>query len=77
MGVIQPDGSAWGIAIKIGDGDGKRGAHPVVVEVLRQLDVLDDVALAKLESYHTWPITNHRGLKVGEVKANFQLEGEA
>ena len=73
MGVIRPDGPALGIAIKIGDGDGKRGGHPVVIEVLRQLGVLDDAALAKLQSYHTWPITNHRGLEVGEVRANFKL----
>jgi L-asparaginase len=77
LGVIQADGSTLGVAIKIGDGDGKRGGHPVVIEVLRQLSVLDDVALAKLQNYHTWLISNHRGLKVGEVKANFQLKGEA
>jgi hypothetical protein len=45
----------------------------VVIEVLRQLGVLDNTALVKLQSYHTWPITNHRGLEVGEVKANFNL----
>lgn len=73
MGLIQPEGSAWGIAIKIADGDGRRGGHPVVIETLRQLDVLADTALAKLQSYHTWPITNHRGLEVGEVRANFKL----
>jgi L-asparaginase II len=73
MGVMQPGGSAWGIAIKIADGDGRRGGHPAVIEVLRQLGVLDDKALMKLQSYHVWPITNHRGLEVGEVKANFRL----
>jgi L-asparaginase II len=73
MGLIRPDGSAWGIAIKIADGDGKRGGHPAIIEVLRQLGVLDDAALAQLQSYHTWPVTNHRGLEVGEVRANFKL----
>jgi L-asparaginase II len=73
MGLIQPDGSAWGIAIKIADGDGKRGGHPVVIETLRQLAVLNDEALAKLKNYHTWTIPNHRGLEVGEVRANFNL----
>jgi L-asparaginase II len=77
MGVIQPDGSAWVIALKIADGDGRRGGHPVVVEVLRQLDVLDAAALTKLQSYYTWPITNHRGLEVGEVRANFKLVRDA
>jgi L-asparaginase II len=74
MGLIQPDGSAWGIAIKIADGDGKRGGHPVIIEVLRQLDVLDDAALAQLQSYRAWPVTNHRRLEVGEVRANFKLK---
>ena len=73
MGLIRPDGSAWGIAIKIADGDGKRGGQPVIIETLRQLGVLDTEALLKLKSYHTWPITNHRGLEVGEVRASFQL----
>ncbi|CAG0929661.1 L-asparaginase [Thermoflexales bacterium] len=73
LGVIQPNGLALGIAVKIADGDGKRGGNPVVIETLRQLAVLDDTALAKLKNYHTWKITNHRGLEVGEVKANFKL----
>jgi L-asparaginase II len=77
MGLIHLDGSAWGIAIKIADGDGKRGGHPVIIETLRQLGVLDDAALAQLQSYHRWPITNHRGLEVGEVRANFKLRREA
>ncbi len=64
---------AYGIAIKVGDGDGKRGGHPAVIEVLRQLGLLDDEALSALASYRAWPITNHRGLFVGEVRANFAL----
>ncbi len=73
MGIVVKDGPALGIAIKIGDGDGKRGGHPVVIEVLRQLGVLDDVALTALQSYRAWKITNHRGSEVGEVRANFKL----
>jgi L-asparaginase II len=77
MGVVLENGSAMGIAIKIGDGDGKRGGHPVVVEVLRQLGVLDEAALTALQSYRAWKITNHRGLEVGEVRASFQLRRDA
>ncbi len=73
IGIVVKDSPALGVAIKIADGDGKRGGNPVVIEVLRQLGVLDDAALAQLKSYHTWPITNHRGLEVGEVRANFRL----
>jgi L-asparaginase II len=77
MGILQPAGPALGIAIKIGDGDGRRGSHPVVIEVLRKLGVLDADGVAALRSYHTWPITNHRGLEVGHVRANFSLTHEA
>ncbi|MBP7688366.1 MAG: asparaginase [Thermoflexales bacterium] len=74
IGVLaQSEQPAYGIAWKIGDGDGKRGGHPAVIEALRQLGLLDEAALTALKSYHTWPITNHRGLAVGEVKANFTL----
>jgi L-asparaginase II len=77
MGVVRSDGTALGIAIKIGDGDGRRGGHPAVIEVLKQLGVLDEDALTALKSYHTWQLTNHRGLEVGEVRANFQLNCDA
>ncbi len=40
IGVLaQGDQPAYGIAWKIGDGDGKRGGHPAVIEALRQLGV--------------------------------------
>ncbi len=73
LGLVIDHGPALGVAIKIGDGEGRRGGHPVVIEVLRQLGLLDDEALAALKNYHTWKVTNHRGLEVGEVRANFKL----
>jgi L-asparaginase II len=73
MGIVAEDGPALGIAIKIGDGDGKRGVHPAVIETLRQMGVLDAAALRALQNFHTWKITNHRGTEVGEVRANFAL----
>jgi L-asparaginase II len=73
MGIVAENGPALGIAIKIGDGDGKRGVHPAVIETLRQIGVLDAAALRALKNYHTWKITNHRGMEVGEVRANFKL----
>ena len=66
-------GPAFGIAWKIGDGDGKRGGHPAVIETLRQLGLLDADDLSALQAYHHWPVTNHRGLIVGEVRASFTL----
>lgn len=75
VGVLARDGRpAFGVAWKIGDGDGKRGGHPAIIEALRQLGVLDEAALSALRNYHRWPVTNHRGLEVGEVKANFSLK---
>jgi len=73
LGIVAENGPALGIAIKIGDGDGKRGVHPAVIETLRQMGVLDAAALRALKNYHTWKITNHRGMEVGEVRANFTL----
>jgi L-asparaginase II len=73
LGIVAENGPALGIAIKIGDGDGRRGVHPAVIETLRQMGVLDAAALRALKSYHTWKITNHRGMEVGEVRANFAL----
>ncbi|HEY4722872.1 MAG TPA: asparaginase, partial [Anaerolineae bacterium] len=74
LGIFPLDGRpALGIAIKIGDGDGKRGGNPVVIETLKQLGILDDEALIALKNYHAWPVTNHQGREVGEVRANFKL----
>jgi L-asparaginase II len=66
-------GQGIGIGIKIEDGS-NRGLHPVVVEVLRQMRILDERALAALKSYG--PITsirNHRKDLVGEIAADFRL----
>lgn len=74
FGVLpDADRPALGIAIKIADGDGKRGGAPVVIEVLKQLGVLNAEALLALKSYHMWTLTNHRGIDVGEVRPNFSL----
>jgi len=75
VGIVEPPGGgpALGIAVKNGDGEGKRGIHPVVIEVLRQLGVLNDATAVGLGQYHAWPVTNHRGLVVGEVRPRFTL----
>jgi L-asparaginase II len=61
-----------GIAIKIEDG-ANRGLAPTVLETLRQLGVLDEAELAQLNSFHNPAVENRRGLKVGEVRAVFEL----
>ena len=62
-----------GIAIKIEDGDIRRARDPVVIEVLRQLGVIETAALAQLDRYAHSTISNHRQLVVGEVRPVFNL----
>ncbi|HEY0323852.1 MAG TPA: asparaginase [Pyrinomonadaceae bacterium] len=68
---------AWplglGIAIKIEDGEDRRSRPTVVIETLRQLHILDDEAIAELAPYSRFPVRNHRGDRVGEVRASFEL----
>ena len=61
-----------GIAFKMEDGS-YRGLAPTVVETLVQLGVLTDSEAAKLSLYHRPIVENRRGLKVGEVRAIFDL----
>ena len=74
LGIFSTDGKrAVGLALKIGDGDGKRGGHPAVIEALRQLKVLSAKELEALTDYRGWKLTNHRGTEVGEVRAKFEM----
>jgi L-asparaginase II len=62
-----------GVAIKIEDGDARRARDPVVIETLRQLGLLDQAQLARLERYAHSIVRNHRQLEVGAVRACFKL----
>jgi len=66
-----PDGV--GIAIKIEDGDLRGIRDLVVVEVLRQLGLLDEAALSQLSQYRSREVRNHRGMLVGEIRPCFLL----
>lgn len=57
-----------GVALKVEDGDDHRGRPVVVVELLRQLDVLARTDLTELSPM---PIKNRRGDAVGSVDAAF------
>jgi L-asparaginase II len=61
-----------GIAVKIQDG-ASRALATVVIETLAQLGVLDEAQQAELATYHKPVVTNHRGLRVGEVIPVFNL----
>jgi L-asparaginase II len=65
---------ALGIAIKILDGE-SRALGPVVVETLKQLGLLDDLSRFPSLQRHELPsVTNARGLVVGQIRAEFELE---
>ncbi len=63
-----------GLAFKIEDGEDRRARPTVAIESLRQLGVLDEEALNALTPYSRFPIHNHRGDKVGEIRPDFELE---
>lgn len=62
-----------GLALKIEDGEDRRARPTVVIESLRQLGVLDEVAFDRLARYAKFAVLNHRGDEVGEVRASFEL----
>jgi len=55
--------SGLGIAIKIEDGDTRRARDPVVIEVLRQLALLDEKHLRSLRLRASWCNHTHLNLK--------------
>lgn len=63
-----------GLALKIEDGEDRRARPPAVIESLRQLGVLEGEAYNALAAYTKFPVRNHRGDTVGEVRAAFTLE---
>ena len=75
-GALGPNAQALGIAIKIADGDGrKRAKTAVVIEVLKQLNVLTAQELTALQEFGpTKTIRNHRGLIVGKGQPCFTLK---
>jgi L-asparaginase II len=64
---------ALGIAVKIADG-GERCRDGVVLDVLRQLGSLSGAEFAALAGFYRRPLHNHRGLRVGEVLPEVDLE---
>lgn len=62
-----------GIALKIEDGDDRRARPAAVIETLRQLGILDDAQLEPLAPYASFPVRNHSGKLVGEVRPRFDL----
>lgn len=61
-----------GIAIKVADG-AVRAVHAVIVEVLRQLGLIEQLADTPLETYSRPALANWRGVPTGEVQPVFEL----
>jgi L-asparaginase II len=62
-----------GLAFKIEDGEDRRARSTIAIESLRQLDVLNEDAQKTLQPYANFPVKNHRGENVGEIRASFEL----
>ena len=69
----ERDGTGFGLALKISDGEGQRARFSVALEALRQLDVLSDGEAARLRDRFVGEMRNHRGLIVGSVGTIFRL----
>jgi L-asparaginase II len=67
------DDAAVGVAIKINDGSMTRGRNPVILKTLEHLGI-DLAVLPELQRYREWPLHNVAGTRVGEVRAEFDLE---
>jgi L-asparaginase II len=67
------DDVAVGIALKIDDGSMERGRNPVILHLLELLGI-DLDARPELQPYRLWPVRNHAGTLVGDVRAEFELE---
>jgi L-asparaginase II len=66
--------TSLGIAIKIGDGDlSLRAGCVVALQVLRHLGVLDEDQLRSLPAYDRRPLTNWRGIEIGEIRPSAEL----
>ena len=64
-----------GVAVKIRDG-ASRAVGPVLINVLRGMDVVDDQAFTRLGRFAT-PAVLGGGEPVGQIEAGFELTWEA
>lgn len=74
-GALGENSPALGIAFKVADGDPSGRARPVIaVEILRQLGLLSEEDIrTRLAKVAARPLTNWRGLEIGEIRPVFRL----
>ena len=73
-GACGTDSPAYGIAIKIADGDQSKPerARPVAaISLLHQLGALDEAQVQALAVFAADPIHNWRGIEIGEIRSCF------
>ncbi len=66
------DGS-FGLAVKVEDG-GTRASSVAVLHILDELGVLDGVTCEELNRFRSPPTVSRRGVEVGDVRPEFDLE---
>lgn len=64
-----------GIAIKMEDGN-VRVLSSVVLETLKQLELISDSELAELKHFYIRDIKSSQGDKIGEIRPEFRLKGK-
>lgn len=74
-GACGSNSPAYGITIKISDGDlaNSRARTTVAVEILRKLGALDSAQLNALDQFTARPQHNWRKIEVGQVRPCFEL----
>lgn len=74
-GALGPGSPALGIVYKIIDGDQAGRARPLVGAVLlRQFGALQERHMGRLQPFLPRPVSNWRGIEVGEIRPAFQIE---
>lgn len=64
-------GKGVGIALKIDDGN-SRAIPPAILETLLRMDIIKPEELDKVKDLWTPPVLNHKGDRVGEIRARFE-----
>ena len=72
FGVGATDGS-FGLAVKVEDG-GKRASPVAVLHILNELGALDGIESDVLDRFRAPDILSTRGVEVGDIRAEFDLE---
>lgn len=62
-----------GVCIKIIDGT-ERAVYPVVIELLKELGILDHDEISKLKHWHYYPLKNNLDEQIGQIVPVFNIK---